>query len=170
MPEQPVSDLRTIPFSDAQGNERTLADYGDGVVLVVNVASRCGMRPQYAQLEELQRTYGDRGFTVIGFPCNQFMGQEPGSIEQIQEFCSTTYGVTFPIVAKTKVNGRKATPLYQELKKAPDADGKAGRVAWNFEKFVLTPDGAVHRFRPQTKPDDPAVVSAIEQGLAATAD
>ncbi len=169
MPEQPSIDLRSIPFTDAGGEAKTLADYADGVVLVVNVASRCGMTPQYEQLEQLQRTYGDRGFTVVGFPCNQFMGQEPGSIEQILEFCSTTYGVTFPIAAKVKVNGRKAAPLYQELKKAADAAGKAGRVAWNFEKFVLTPDGSVHRFRPQTRPDDPAVVAVIEENLPASA-
>ncbi|MFT4137055.1 glutathione peroxidase [Microbacterium sp.] len=158
-------DLRSIPFRTADGAETTLGDLGGDVVLVVNVASRCGMTPQYEQLEQLQRTYGERGLTVVGFPCNQFMGQEPGSIEEILEFCSTTYGVTFPVMDKIKVNGRKAAPLYKALKETADAAGKAGRVQWNFEKFVLTPGGEVRRFRPQTKPDDPAVVAAIESGL-----
>ncbi len=160
------SHLRQIPFTDAQGSEKTLDDLGADVVLVVNVASRCGLTPQYAQLEELQRKYGDRGFSVVGFPCNQFMGQEPGSLEQIQEFCSTTYGVSFPINDKVKVNGRNATELYKELKATPDAAGKAGRVEWNFEKFLVLPDGQVRRFRPKQTPDAPEIVEAIEAALA----
>ncbi len=160
-----TTDLRSIPFRAADGETKTIADYNDGVVLVVNVASRCGNTPQYEQLEQLQKAYADRGFTVLGFPCNQFMGQEPGSIDEILEYCATTWGVTFPIADKIKVNGRNAAPLYQELKKTPDGEGKAGRVGWNFEKFVLTPDGEVHRFRPKTKPDDPAIVSVIEENL-----
>ncbi|MDR6868295.1 glutathione peroxidase [Microbacterium resistens] len=158
--------LRKIPFHDAEGAERTLDDYGTGPVLVVNVASKCGLTPQYGQLEELQREYGERGFTVIGFPCNQFMGQEPGSMEQILEFCSTTYGVTFPINDKVKVNGRNATDLYKALKETPDGRGKTGRVEWNFEKFLVSPDGSVQRFRPKQLPDDPEIVSAIETALA----
>ncbi len=119
------SALRTIPFTDAKGEEKTLDDLGADVVLVVNVASKCGLTPQYEQLEELQRLYGDRGFTVVGFPCNQFFGQEPGSVDDILEFCSTTYGVTFPVNDKVKVNGKNAAELYKALKETPDAGGKA---------------------------------------------
>jgi glutathione peroxidase len=119
------SSVRQIPFTDADGTQKTLDDLGADVVLVVNVASKCGLTPQYEQLEQLQRTYGERGFSVVGFPCNQFMGQEPGSVEQIQEFCSTTYGVTFPLGDKVKVNGRSAVELYKTLKETPDAAGKA---------------------------------------------
>lgn len=157
--------LRDIPFTTADGDTATLADYGDGVVLVVNVASKCGLTPQYEQLEQLQKTYGARGFTVIGFPCNQFMGQEPGTMDEILNYCATTWGVSFPIAEKIKVNGSHAAPLYKALKKAKDAEGKRGPVLWNFEKFLLTPDGTVHRFRPTTKPDDPAVVAVIESSL-----
>ncbi|MGO2746269.1 glutathione peroxidase [Microbacterium sp.] len=159
------SSPRQIPFTDATGAEKTLDDLGADVVLVVNVASKCGNTPQYEQLEELQRAYGDRGFSVVGFPCNQFMGQEPGTVEQIQEFCSTTYGVTFPITDKIKVNGRNAVDLYKTLKQTPDAEGKAGRVEWNFEKFLVLPDGEVKRFRPKQQPDSPEIVAAIEDAL-----
>ncbi|TPW73769.1 glutathione peroxidase [Schumannella sp. 10F1B-5-1] len=161
-----MSELRDIPLTTIDGGTATLADYADKTVLVVNVASKCGLTPQYEKLEQLQKQYEDQGFTVLGFPCNQFMGQEPGSAEQIQEFCSTTYGVTFPLFEKTKVNGRSRHPLYAELVKTADADGKAGKVKWNFEKFVIAPDDTVHRFRPSTQPDDPAVIAAIEAGLA----
>ena len=157
--------VRSIPFTDADGNEKTLDDLGADVVLVVNVASKCGLTPQYEQLEELQRLYGDRGFSVVGFACNQFFGQEPGSVDQIMEFCSTTYGVTFPINDKVKVNGKNATDLYKSLKETPDAGGKAGRVEWNFEKFLVLPDGEVVRFRPKQKPNDPEIVGAIEAAL-----
>lgn len=159
--------LRQIPFADAAGAEKTLDDYGSDVVLVVNVASKCGLTPQYEQLEQLQREYADRGFTVLGFPCNQFMGQEPGSMDQILEFCSTTYGVSFPVNDKVKVNGRSAHELYKALKQTTDAGGKAGRVEWNFEKFLVGKDGAVQRFRPKQKPDAPEIVSAIESALVA---
>ncbi|MGW4930592.1 glutathione peroxidase [Agromyces sp. NPDC004153] len=162
-------DLRDIPLTTIDGETTTLAEYDDRVVLVVNVASRCGLTPQYEKLEALQREYGDRGFTVLGFPCNQFAGQEPGSSEDIKSFCSMTYGVTFPLMAKVKVNGRKRHPLYVELTKVPDAAGKAGRVTWNFEKFVLLPDGEVARFRPNVQPDDPAVLAVIERGVAEAA-
>ena len=157
--------VRQIPFTDATGAEKTLDDFGADVLLVVNVASKCGLTPQYEQLEQLQRTYGDRGFSVVGFPSNQFMGQEPGSMEQILEFCSTTYGVTFPVNDKVKVNGRNATELYKALKETQDAGGKAGRVEWNFEKFLVLPDGSVKRFRPKQKPDAPEIVEAIEGAL-----
>ncbi|MBK0420106.1 glutathione peroxidase [Leucobacter sp. CSA1] len=157
--------LRRIPLTTIDGEATSLAAYADQAVLVVNVASKCGLTPQYEQLEELQRRYGDRGFTVLGFPCNQFMGQEPGSAERIKEFCSTTYGVTFPLMEKTKVNGRHKHPLYAQLRRVPDAAGRAGKVKWNFEKFLVAPDGGVTRFRPATRPDDPAVISAIERAL-----
>jgi glutathione peroxidase len=165
MTEATATDLRSIPFVTADGGTATLSDYADQVVLVVNVASRCGLAPQYEQLEELQRAYADRGFTVLGFPCNQFMGQEPGSMEEILEYCSTTWGVTFPVLEKVKVNGPGAAPLYKALKRAKDLEGKRGPIMWNFEKFVLTPAGDVHRFRPTVKPDDPAIVAVIEENL-----
>jgi glutathione peroxidase len=159
--------LHEIPFLTADGRTATLGDYAGQVVLVVNVASKCGLTPQYEQLEELQRAYGDRGFTVLGFPCNQFMGQEPGSMDEILEYCSTTWGVSFPVVDKVKVNGAHAAPLYKALKKTKNPEGASGPIMWNFEKFVVTPTGQVHRFRPQTKPDDPAVVKVIEEALPA---
>lgn len=159
-------DLRDIPITTIDGDRTSLADYEGQVVMVVNVASRCGLTPQYEKLEALQREYGDREFTVLGFPCNQFAGQEPGTSEDIKEFCSMTYGVTFPLMEKVKVNGRHRHPLYAELTAVPDAAGKAGRVKWNFEKFVVLPDGEVVRFRPTVQPDDPVVIAVIERGLA----
>ncbi|MGP3536598.1 glutathione peroxidase [Microbacterium sp. RD1] len=164
MPEV-STDLRSIPFETAAGGTATLGDYGDGVVLIVNVASKCGLTPQYEQLEQLQREYADRGFTVVGFPCNQFMGQEPGSMDEILDYCATTWGVSFPIAEKVRVNGRSAAPLYKALKRAKDEEGKRGPILWNFEKFVLTPNGEIHRFRPAVKPDDPAIVAVIESAL-----
>jgi glutathione peroxidase len=159
--------IRDIPLTTIDGSTTTLAELGEKAVMVVNVASRCGNTPQYEKLEELQKQYADRGFTVLGFPCNQFMGQEPGTAEEIKEFCSTTYGVTFPLMEKTRVNGWHKHPLYAQLTQVPDADGHAGRVKWNFEKFLIAPDGTVSRFRPSTQPDDPAVIEAIEQALPA---
>ncbi|GAA4170489.1 glutathione peroxidase [Gryllotalpicola koreensis] len=160
------TDLRSIPVTTIDGGTTSLADYSDKVVMVVNVASKCGLTPQYEQLEQLQKTYEARGFTVIGFPCNQFAGQEPGTAEEIVEFCSATYGVTFPLMEKIKVNGRGVHPLYKELKHTRDHMHLAGPVQWNFEKFLIYPDDTVIRFRPRTVPDDPAVVAAIEAGLA----
>ena len=162
-------DIRDIPLTTIDGGTASLADFDDRVVMVVNVASRCGLTPQYEKLEALQREFGDRGFTVLGFPCNQFAGQEPGDAEDIKEFCSMTYGVSFPLMQKVKVNGRNRHPLYAELTKVTDAAGKAGRVKWNFEKFVVLPDGEVARFRPATQPDDPAILDVIERGLAESA-
>ncbi|WP_448004711.1 glutathione peroxidase [Agromyces bauzanensis] len=162
-------DLRDIPLITIDGDETSLADYADRVVMVVNVASRCGLTPQYEKLEALQRAYGGRGFTVLGFPCNQFAGQEPGDAEDIKAFCSMTYGVSFPLMAKVKVNGRHRHPLYELLRKTPDASGKAGRVRWNFEKFLVLPSGEVRRFRPPVQPDDPAIIETIEEGLAEAA-
>lgn len=159
-------ELRDIPLTTIDGDAVTLADYADEVVMVVNVASKCGLTPQYTKLEELQREYSDRGFTVLGFPCNQFAGQEPGGAADIKEFCSTTYGVSFPLMEKVKVNGRNRHPLYEVLTDVEDARGKAGRVKWNFEKFVIQPDGEILRFRPTTEPDDPEIIAAIERGIS----
>ena len=118
-----TADIRDIPYQGADGAEHTVAEFGEKALLIVNVASKCGLTPQYEQLEQLQKTYGDRGLQVIGFPCNQFMGQEPGSMDEILEYCSVTYGVTFPIADKVKVNGSHAAPLYKALKKTRNAEG-----------------------------------------------
>jgi glutathione peroxidase len=135
-------------------------------VLVVNVASKCGLTPQYTGLEGLQNTYGDRGFTVLGVPCNQFGGQEPGTAEEISTFCSTSYGVTFPITEKVDVNGQKQHPLFRELTATPDAAGDAGEIQWNFEKFLISPTGeVVGRFRPPVAPDAEELIGALEAVL-----
>lgn len=157
--------LNDIPIRTAKGEETTLAEFDGKVKLIVNVASRCGLAPQYETLEAMQKLYADRGFTVLGFPSNQFL-QELSTNEAISEYCSTTWGITFPIFDKVQVNGRKQHPLYKELK-AEEADGNSGRITWNFEKFVVTPDGAVHRFSPRTVPDDPEIISLIESSLPA---
>lgn len=157
--------LREIPFLTIDGTTTSLADYADKVVLIVNVASKCGLTPQYETLEELQTKYGERGFTVLGFPCNQFLGQEPGTTAEIKEFCSLTYGVSFPLTEKIKVNGRNSHPLYDLLRNVADSEGKRGRVKWNFEKFVIAPDDSITRFRPTVVPDDPAIVAVIEAAL-----
>lgn len=154
------------PVTALDGSGADLHDFEGKTALIVNVASKCGLTPQYEGLEQLQRTYGDQGFTVLGFPCNQFLGQEPGTSEEIATFCSTTYGVTFPMFEKIDVNGDDQHPLYAELTQVEDADGAAGDVQWNFEKFLVAPDGSVTRFRPGVEPQDPAIVSAIEANLA----
>jgi glutathione peroxidase len=160
--------LYEIPLTTIDGKPATLAEHAGEVLLVVNVASKCGFTPQYAALEQLYETYADRGLTVLGFPCNQFLFQESGSEEQIAQFCSATYGVSFPMFAKVKVRGRGQHALYAELTKAADTNGKAGGVKWNFEKFLINRDGeVVGRYRSKTTPDDPAVVSAIESALDA---
>jgi glutathione peroxidase len=149
-----------------EGAPAELSQYAGKTTLVVNVASKCGLTPQYEGLEKLYEEYRDRGLVVIGFPCNQFMGQEPGTAGEIREFCDTNYHVTFPITEKIDVNGAQQHAVYKELTQAADADGEAGDVKWNFEKFLVAPDGSVAaRFRPQVTPDDPAVVSAIEANL-----
>ncbi|OBH06994.1 glutathione peroxidase [Mycobacterium sp. E2699] len=158
--------LKDIALTTLDGKPTTLAELSDGATLIVNVASKCGLTPQYTALEKLATDYADRGLTVVGVPCNQFMGQEPGTADEIRQFCSMTYGVTFPLLEKTDVNGDNRHPLYAELTKAVDSDGKAGDIQWNFEKFVVTPDGEVaNRFRPRTEPDAPEVISAIEAVL-----
>lgn len=156
-----------IPFNTMEGSETSLSYFSRKTFLIVNVASRCGLTPQYAALEKLQKEYGDRGLQVLGFPSNQFL-QELGSNEAITEFCSITYGITFPIFDRIRVNGKREHPLYTELKKTPDGAGKAGKVKWNFEKFLVTPSGEIRRFRPSTVPDDPSIIAAIEQSLTAT--
>jgi glutathione peroxidase len=157
--------LTDIPLTTIDGASTSLAEFDGKVKLIVNVASRCGLAPQYEKLEALQKEYGDRGFTVLGFPSNQFL-QELGDTEKIKEYCSMTWGVTFPMFEKVRVNGKSQHPLYAELTKTPDADGKAGKVKWNFEKFLVTPDGTIHRFRPTTQPDDPAIVELIESSVS----
>ena len=163
MTETPLTD---IALTMLDGRTTTLAELADGAALVVNVASKCGLTPQYTALEQLAKDYGERELTVIGVPCNQFMGQEPGTAEEIETFCSTNYGVTFPLLAKTDVNGDDRHPLYAELTKTPDDGGEAGDIQWNFEKFLLAPGGTVvKRFRPRTEPDAPEVIAAIEDVL-----
>ncbi|GAA0278530.1 glutathione peroxidase [Cryptosporangium japonicum] len=155
-----------IPLHTLSGEPASLRNYAGQTLLLVNVASRCGLTPQYGGLERLQEKYADKGFTVLGFPCNQFMGQEPGTAEEIQEFCSATYGVTFPLFEKIEVNGDNRHPVYAELTTHADADGEAGDVQWNFEKFLVDADGAVvGRFRPRTDPESPEIVEAIEAQL-----
>ncbi len=159
-----MTTLTDIPLTTIDGVETSLAAYAGKVVLIVNVASRCGLAPQYEKLEQLQRTYGDRGFTVLGFPSNQFL-QELGKNDSIKDYCSLTWGVTFPMFDKVKLNGGSAHPLFQELTKTPDSSGRAGKVKWNFEKFLVAPTGEVKRFRSTTEPDDPTIVDAIERSL-----
>ena len=155
-----------IPIHTLSGEPSSLADQKGKTLLLVNVASKCGLTPQYAGLERLHERFADRGFAVLGFPCNQFMGQEPGTPEEIAEFCSTTYGVTFPLFEKIDVNGDGRHPLYGTLTEAADAEGKAGDIQWNFEKFLVDPNGeVVARFRPATDPEAAEVVSAIETTL-----
>ncbi|APA94515.1 glutathione peroxidase [Nocardia seriolae] len=156
-----------MPLRTLTDKPTTLADLADDkVVLLVNVASECGLTPQYSGLVGLQQTYGPQGFTVVGVPCNQFMGQEPGTAEEIAEFCSATYGVDFPLLEKSEVNGEGRIPLYTELTQVADADGAAGDIQWNFEKFLIGRDGSVlGRFRPRTEPKDPAITGAIEAAL-----
>ncbi|WP_066911082.1 glutathione peroxidase [Millisia brevis] len=161
-----MSELQTITINTLGGAPTTLGEYSGRTVLLVNVASKCGLTPQYGALERLAQAYAHRGLTVIGVPCNQFGGQEPGTPSEIETFCSTTYGVTFPLLEKTLVNGPQAHPLYRLLTQTPDASGEAGDVQWNFEKFLISPKGeVVARFRPTTLPDAPEVLSAIEGAL-----
>jgi glutathione peroxidase len=154
------------PLHTLQGAPTTLGAHRGKALLLVNVASRCGLTPQYTALEQLHERLAPRGFTVIGFPCNQFGGQEPGTPEQIEKFCSTTYGVTFPLTEKIDVNGARRHPIYQRLTQIADASGHTGNIRWNFEKFVVSADGStITRFAPQLAPDDPTVLAAIEAGL-----
>jgi glutathione peroxidase len=166
MAEANAHSIHQIDLPRLGGRPGRLSDYAGSVVLAVNVASRCGFTPQYGGLQRLYDRYSGRGFTVLGFPCNQFFHQEPGSAEQIQEFCSINYGVTFPLFSKLDVKGVNQHPLYAILTEFPDDSGKAGNVGWNFEKFLVGRDGkVVRRFRSKTEPEDPKVVEAIESLL-----
>ncbi|MDX3385513.1 glutathione peroxidase [Streptomyces niveiscabiei] len=156
-----------VEIDSLKGGSADLSQYAGQVVLVVNVASKCGLTPQYSGLEKLQEQYAARGFTVLGVPCNQFMGQEPGSSEEIAEFCSATYGVTFPMTEKVEVNGEGRHALYERLVGFADAEGHTGDIRWNFEKFLIGRDGSVvARFSPQTEPESTDVVTAVEAQLA----
>ncbi|MCU1345420.1 MAG: Peroxiredoxin [Acidimicrobiia bacterium] len=158
--------LTDIPLTNLQGKPTSLADHAGKALLIVNVASKCGLTPQYEGLQKLQDTYGPKGFTVLGFPCNQFGGQEPGTNEEISTFCDTNYNVSFPLFDKVDVNGPHQSPLFAELNKLTDADGHSGDIRWNFEKFVVSSEGEpVARFAPTTTPDDPALVATIEKSL-----
>jgi len=155
-----------LALTRLDGTDASLEDYAGQAVLVVNVASKCGFTRQYAGLEELYERYRDRGLTILGFPCNQFGGQEPGRAEEIAEFCSTTFGVTFPMFDKVDVKGPDRHPLFARLTETADASGEGGDVTWNFEKFLVAPDGqVVGRFRTKVEPHDPALVEAIEAVL-----
>ncbi len=159
--------LHDLQVSTLSGERTTLGALTAGkAALVVNVASKCGLTPQYEGLEALHEELGPRGFTVVGVPCNQFMGQEPGTPEEIAEFCSATYGVTFPLTEKVEVNGEGRHPVYAELVSTPDEEGRTGDVQWNFEKFLVDPAGRVlARFSPRVEPDDDRLVSAVEKAL-----
>lgn len=161
-----MTNVHDIPLQTLSGEPTTLGALGGKALLIVNVASKCGLTPQYTALERIHERFA--GFSVVGFPCNQFGGQEPGTAEEIQTFCATTYGVTFPMMAKIDVNGPDRHPLYTELVTTPDGEGTAGDVQWNFEKFLLDPSGkVVARFRPGTTPEDESVIAAIESVLPA---
>ncbi|MGJ5755181.1 glutathione peroxidase [Streptomyces puniciscabiei] len=161
-----MTNVLNVEIGALQGGPANLAQYAGQAILVVNVASKCGLTPQYTGLEKLQERYAARGFTVLGVPCNQFLGQEPGTAEEIAEFCSATYGVTFPLTEKVEVNGEGRHPLYERLVGFADAEGHSGDIRWNFEKFLIGRDGTVvARFSPQTEPESDAVVAAIEAQL-----
>jgi len=155
-----------VKVNQLDGTPASLGDYKGKAVLIVNVASKCGLTPQYEGLEKLHETLGPRGFEVLGFPCNQFLEQEPGSAEEIQEFCTLTYGVKFPLFEKIEVNGEGQHPLYAQLNAAADSEGYTGDIRWNFEKFLVSPEGeVVGRFNPTMEPGDPALVAAIEEQI-----
>ncbi len=155
-----------VKVNQLDGTPASLGDYKGKAVLIVNVASFCGLTPQYEGLEKLHETLGGRGFEVLGFPCNQFLEQEPGTAGEIQAFCSTSYGVEFPLFEKIEVNGENQHPLYQQLNAFPDAEGYTGDIRWNFEKFLVSPEGAVvGRFNPTVTPEDPTLVAAIEEQI-----
>jgi glutathione peroxidase len=163
--------LHEIPLTAIDGNPLDLDGFAGRALLVVNVASRCGFTPQYEGLQRLHERYRERGFSVLGVPCNQFAGQEPGTAEEVVAFCSSTYQVTFPLSEKLEVNGRRRHPLYRRLTAVADAEGVAGDVRWNFEKFLVSPSGeVVARFRPPTEPEDDELVSALERVLPSPAD
>lgn len=160
--------IHDIAVRTIDGTETRLSDYAGKTLLIVNVASKCGLTPQYEGLQKLYDTYKDRGLEVLGFPCNQFMGQEPGTNDEIKQFCSLNYNVTFPLFDKIDVNGEGRHPLYEELTQHPDTEGKSGDVGWNFEKFLVSPSGEIAgRFRPLVTPDAPELTEAIDSNLPA---
>ena len=164
--DEPANALN-FKVKSIDGKEIDLSQYRGKVLLVVNVASECGLTPQYEGLEALQKKYADKGFTVLGFPCNQFGKQEPGTDAEISEFCQTNYKVTFPMFSKIEVNGENAAPLYKHLTSLDAKPKGKGQVAWNFEKFVIGKKGEViARFAPKTEPDAPELIAAIEGELA----
>jgi glutathione peroxidase len=164
--DKQLDGIWTAPIHTLKGEPTTLAAYKGKALLLVNVASKCGQTPQYATLEALQKKYASKGFTVIGFPCNQFKGQEPGTPEEIAEFCATNYGITFPIMEKIEVNGDGRHAIYKALTPIADPGGHEGDIRWNFEKFVVSADGKhVTRFSPRVKPEDPTLVAAVEAAL-----
>ena len=174
MPDTLSADLRpehALQLAEARiatldGDASSLATFTGKALLLVNVASRCGLTPQYAKLEALQKEYGKRGFTVVGFPCNQFGGQEPATAAQIKTFCSTNYGISFPLMEKIAVNGEGRHPIYTILTSYADAEGEAGDIKWNFEKFLLSADRTkITRFRPRTEPDDAQLIEALQASL-----
>jgi glutathione peroxidase len=160
--------IHDIAVTTIDGEEKTLAQYAGKALLIVNVASKCGLTPQYEGLQTLYDTYKDRGLEVLGFPCNQFMGQEPGTNDEIKEFCSLNFNVSFPLFDKIDVNGDDRHPLYAELTQHEDGEGKSGDIAWNFEKFLVSPAGEIAgRYRPLVTPDAPELVEAVEAQLPA---
>jgi glutathione peroxidase len=164
--DKQLDSIWTAELKTLQGEPTTLAAYKGKALMIVNVASKCGMTPQYATLEALQKKYESKGFTVLGFPCNQFGGQEPGTAEEIRTFCATNYGITFPMMEKIEVNGEARHPIYKALTPIADVAGKDGDIRWNFEKFVVSADGKkVTRFSPKVKPEDPTVIAAVEAAL-----
>lgn len=168
MAEGGAESIYDLELPRLDGKPESLSVYSGKVLLAVNVASRCGFTPQYAGLQSLFDRYAERGLVVVGFPCNQFLHQEPGTATQIQEFCSLNYGVTFPLFAKLDVKGEGQHPLYAILSQSADDAGKAGSVRWNFEKFLIGRDGHVaRRFRSKVEPEDPTIVDAIESLLGA---
>ena len=161
-----LADLYALPINSLEGDPVDLGAYRDRELLIVNVASKCGLTPQYTGLEQLHERYSQRGFAVVGVPCNQFLGQEPGTAEEIRTFCSTNYGVTFPLLEKVDVNGEQRHPLYAILAAVSDAAGYSGDIRWNFEKFLVAPGAeSIHRFSPKVEPEDAELVGAIESGL-----
>jgi glutathione peroxidase len=165
--DKELDPMWNAPIKTLKGDATTLAAYKGKALMLVNVASQCGNTPQYATLEALQKKYEPKGFTVIGFPCNQFGGQEPGTAEEISTFCATNYGITFPIMEKIEVNGPGRHEIYKTLTPIKEVgSGKDGDIRWNFEKFVVSADGKqITRFSPKTKPEDPAVIAAVEAAL-----
>lgn len=158
--------IHGIPVRTLSGEVTTLGKFSGTTLLIVNVASECGLTPQYAGLEKLHQRYAAQGFSVLGFPCNQFGGQEPGTPNEIRSFCESNYGVTFPMFEKIEVNGENRHPLYAELTTCSDASGEAGDIQWNFEKFLVSPTGSVlARFRPRTEPEAPELVDNIQVNL-----